>query len=229
MFFGILLINQVLGHLIFSDPSVYTGDLPVWELEKPLIQSTPLDKWYCAGRSRPVDAPTLELVSGGSIDVPILCGEAPLGADKSTATRFCDNDRNALHGAEEGGCALSIKIGEQNFVMLSVVHECPKSDWSSVTFEVPEGLPSIRDAECAWSWRPPLMFAQPESYMNCFKCEIVGDFEGKIVGGTELIPNPDFTYRSEYSDGPFGDIEIKVTETDTRNTETPVEAEIEEC
>jgi hypothetical protein len=200
---------------------VYTGGNPLTDLEIPMVVNTPLDEWYCKGYSRQDDTPTLELVSGGTISVPIICGEASIGANTESATQACNSDRNALHGGDtSAGCAISIKIGFQDYVMLTVAHDCPKNDWSAVTFVIPEGLPSISDAECSWSWRPSEDFAQPESYMNCFRCSIKGNNTGTITGGTRLIPNPDFTYKSKFPDGPVSGIVISNTTESTTTTDS---------
>ena len=217
----VFVYSSVYAHLIFSDKSVYTGGNPLTDLEIPMVASTSLNDWYCKGYSRSNDTPTLELVSGGTISVPIICGEASIGADVMSATGSCDNDRNALHGGENtSGCAISIKIGFQDYVMLTVAYDCPKNDWSAVTFVIPEGLPSISDAECSWSWKPSEEFAQPESYMNCFRCSIKGNSSGTIIGGIRLIPNPDFTYKSKFPDGPVSGIVISESTTTSESTMT---------
>jgi hypothetical protein len=223
----VFVFGSVSAHLIFSDKSVYTGGKPLTDLEKPMVVNTPLDDWYCKGYPRQNDTPTLELVSGGTISVPIICGEASIGANTESATQTCEIDfskgRDSLHGegnGENAGCAISIKIGFQDYVMLTVAHDCPKNDWSAVTFVIPEGLPSISDAECSWSWRPSENFAQPESYMNCFRCSIKGNNTGTITGGTRLIPNPDFTYKSKFPDGPVSGIVISNTTESTTATES---------
>jgi hypothetical protein len=221
----VLVFSSVYAHLIFSDESVYTGGNPLTELEKPMVASTPLNEWYCKGYSKQDDTSMLELVSGGTISVPIICGEASIGSNTESTKQACD-DRNALHSGDTGaGCAISIKIGFQDYVMLTVAHDCPKNDWSAVTFVIPDGLPSISDAECSWSWRPSEDFAQAESYMNCFRCSIKGNNSGTIIGGTRLIPNPTFTYNSMFLDGPVSGIVISENTTENTKIESTMATE----
>ena len=159
----------VASHVIFSNPSVWDNDNPLYELEKPMTSDTLTDNWFCKGNPRKDNVIILELVPGTILNVPIICGEAPIGSNKEQATQFCDNDRNALHGG--GGCSLSIANGDTNdFTIITIVHDCPKLDWSSVEFVIPDGLPEITNGKCSWTWVPSLDFAQQESYNNCFSC-----------------------------------------------------------
>ena len=208
----------VASHLIFSNPSVWDNNDPLYELERPMTPDTSEINWFCKGHPRKNDF-ILELVPGTTLNVPIICGEAPLGSNKEQATQFCDNDRNALHGG--GGCSLSIANGDTNdFTIITVAHDCPKLDWSSVAFEIPEGLPEITNGKCSWTWAPSLNFAQQESYNNCFSCSVKSSIKGTLTGGTKLNANPLNTYKDTFLDGPLNDWSVIQINTTTEATTT---------
>ena len=199
----------VASHVIFSNPSVWDNDNPLYELEKPMTSDTLTDNWFCKGNPRKDNVIILELVPGTILNVPIICGEAPIGSNKEQATQFCDNDRNALHGG--GGCSLSIANGDTNdFTIITIVHDCPKLDWSSVEFVIPDGLPEITNGQCSWTWVPSLDFAQQESYNNCFSCSVKSSIKGNLTGGTKLLTNPLSTYQDAFVNGPLNDWNVNL-------------------
>jgi len=200
-----LFLQTVTSHLIFSNPSVWDGGKPLYELENPMTPDT--INWFCKGNPRKDNAVILELLPGTTLNVPIICGEAPIGSNKEQATQFCDNDRNALHGG--GGCSLSIANGDtDDFTIITIAYDCPKLDWSSDAFQIPEGLPEVINGKCSWTWIPSLDFAQQESYNNCFSCSVKSSTNGTLTGGTKLQPNPLNTYKDTFADGPLNDWSI---------------------
>lgn len=211
--------GYVSSHLIFSNPSVWDNNEPLYELERPMTPDTSEINWFCKGHPRKDNAVILELVPGTTLNVPIICGEAPIGSNQEQATQFCNNDRNALHGG--GGCSLSIANGDTNdFTIITVAHDCPKLDWSSVAFEIPEGLPEITNGKCSWTWVPPLDFAQQESYNNCFSCSVKSSIKGTLTGGTKLNANPLNTYKDTFANGPLNDWSVIGEEMTTQEMTT---------
>jgi hypothetical protein len=219
-----LYFTTVYSHLIFSDPSVWDGGEPLYELERPMLPSTVDESWFCKGHSRKVDASVLELVPGSTVLVPIICGEAPIGSNQDQATQFCDSDKNSLHGGNSG-CVLSIADGDSNdFTIITVTYECPKLDWSSVAFVIPEGLPELTNGKCSWSWVPNILSAQQESYNNCFSCSVKSDTKGLLTGGTKLKSNPVSMYRDTFPDRPLYDWKVnRVSPNKTSVVNTTVE------
>lgn len=206
----------VKAHVIFSDISVWDGGDPLFKLEEPMTPDTPENNWFCKGNPRKNTTP-LELVPGSTLKIPIICGEAPLGSNKQQATQFCNNDRNALHGG--GGCSLSIANGDTNdFTIITIAHDCPKLDWSSVDFEIPDNLPEITNGKCSWTWIPPLDFAQQESYNNCFSCSVKSSIKGTLTGGTKLLANPLRTYKDTFANGPLNNWSVN----NSNNVPVPV-------
>jgi hypothetical protein len=203
-----LYLPVVTCHLIFSNPSVWDNYEPLHELERPMTPNTNPEDWYCKGKPKKNDY-ILELVPGFVLNIPVICGEAPIGSKKEQATQFCDNDRNALHGG--GGCSLSIADGDSNdFTMITISHDCPKLDWSGVDFVIPQGLPEIVNGKCSWTWVPPTKNANQESYNNCFSCSVSSKIKGKLTGGTKLYPNPVGTYKDRFLDGALIDWNIQL-------------------
>jgi hypothetical protein len=63
----LLFFNTVAAHLIFSDPSVWDGGQPLYELERPMVPNTVDESWFCKGHPRKEDVSVLELVPGSTV------------------------------------------------------------------------------------------------------------------------------------------------------------------
>ncbi|KAJ3057173.1 hypothetical protein HK097_011178 [Rhizophlyctis rosea] len=171
---ALLLPTLVSAHMRIGLPSTWGGN--DWSLETPLNSGT--SNWFCAGRGRSNAAPT-ELKAGGTLSVPVICGEASDQPDNGVS--ICSGDTAAFH--KGGGCGIAISYKDPkvigDFHLISVNHNCPDRG-ARVNFELPSNLPN-GDAVCSWTWVPNPEGSADEMYMNCFNCKVTGGTSGTIT------------------------------------------------
>ena len=143
-----LVPTLVSAHLRIGLASTWGG--PRSDLENPLNSGS--YDWFCHGGRKDTARGTTEMRAGGSVTVPVVCGEAM--DDLGNARSHCQGDLNAFHGG--GGCAIAISYKSNptdynDFTVISVNHACPSIDNLNVKFDLPKNLPN-GDAVCSWTW-----------------------------------------------------------------------------
>eukprot|EP01097_Dermamoeba_algensis_P001959 TRINITY_DN1773_c0_g1_i1.p1 TRINITY_DN1773_c0_g1~~TRINITY_DN1773_c0_g1_i1.p1 ORF type:complete len:227 (-),score=60.80 TRINITY_DN1773_c0_g1_i1:70-750(-) len=175
-------LSFVQSHMMMNHPSVWGISSRRGGMEVPLNSRT--NNWFMGG-ARKDTTQFLTLNAGGSVSVPVTCGEAVGRVNE--APSVCANDRNALHGG--GGCALSISYktnpGQNDFTIFSVNHNCP-NNFNPVSFSIPRNLPACQQCVCAWTWIPSETASADEMYMNGFNCRVVSQTTGRVTGGPRL-------------------------------------------
>ncbi|RPB21900.1 hypothetical protein L211DRAFT_409728 [Terfezia boudieri ATCC MYA-4762] len=173
------------AHMMLDHPSVWGRKSQGSNLETPLNRKSGKN-WPHHGAKKDTSE-VLELKAGQDEKLPIVCGEA-LG--KPNPAKVCKAKSDIHMG---GGCALSIayknvgKPSKDDFIVISVNHNCPQLGPFTHSFPMPENLPECEACTCAWTWVPDERSSADEMYMNTFNCKVTGGKKGKIQGGKKPI------------------------------------------